>query len=191
MSRTLAAPVLVIAALAATGAAAPHRAPGEPAQAATAAPSRLQSHATPSPAPGAAPARRAPTTPPATWQAVERSGDTGHPIPGKPPRPAQPTLPPLPPLPPPPPPQTTNPVTPPPPVQPPTQAPAVEYFGITAGPGGTYAILRINGQVHVARPGQTVAGVRILSAAPEHVRIRVGGAERNLNRLTPGGRTGP
>jgi len=67
----------------------------------------------------------------------------------------------------------------------------VEYLGLAAGPGGTYVILRVNSQIHIAQPGQTVAGVRILRATPEGVRIRASGIEKHLRRLEPGGRTGP
>lgn len=199
MKTPLAAPALVsaLAALAVSGAAAPHRAPVEPAPAANAAPSRLQSRATPSPAPGAAPGRRAPTTPPAAWQAVERSRGTGQAAPGRPMTPALPAQ--LPPLPPPPPPLPqpapavlpARPATQAPAQTPAPQIPAVEYLGLVEGPGGTYVILRAGDRVHVARPGQSVAGARILRATPERVRIRAGGAEKTLHRLEPGGRTGP
>ena len=75
-------------------------------------------------------------------------------------------------------------------VQQPT-GPAVDYFGLAEGPAGTYVVLRVDGQLHVVQPGQTVAGVRVLSATPERVQIRTSTTVRDVYRLKPGGRTGP
>ncbi|MDR7544745.1 MAG: hypothetical protein QN120_10925 [Armatimonadota bacterium] len=189
MKRSLAASVLTAAMLAATATAlpAPPRAPGDPGPARDVVSSRPQPSGNPSPAPGLARSRRRdPTVPPAAWRELERASTAATALP------AQPAFPPLP---------LPGVLPPPPPLQPspaprtaqPPAGPAVEYLGLVEGPAGTFVILRVDGHLHVVQRGQATAGVRIVSATPERVQIRVGthGTLRNVQRLEPGGRTGP
>lgn len=181
--------------------AAPER-PGAP-QAAV--PSRPQPADTGSPAPRTAPSQgRDPTTPPAPWRVLESSGapqpaalpappGTVRSVPTVPSVAPQAPPPPLPPLPAPLPagPGKTAPA---PTTPPPAPDPEIEYLGMTAGPGGTYAVLRLDGKLHVLQVGQAIAKVRLLSATPQNATLRVNGKVKKFDtgpKEQPVGRAGP
>ena len=160
--------------------------------------SRPRPQGSPAPAPRTRPQGRLdPMAPPASWRALEGSSSAAPVLPHASARvPAAPV-----PLPPPPPPlrlpspplltpsgnaakSATEPQAPP--------QPVVQYLGMASGPGGSYAILRVDGRLHVMASGASAGRIRVLEITPSHAVLRVDGKRKQV-RITaqPGGRPWP